>query len=49
MAAADGLHPVPDPGTITAEAERNLYGDRQDDYGHPREDFTRTGRREARS
>lgn len=28
--------------TITSEAERAVYGDRHDDYGHPREDFTRT-------
>lgn len=26
--------------TVTAEAERHVYGDRNDDYGHPREDFT---------
>jgi hypothetical protein len=28
--------------TILAEAESLVYGDRQGDYGHPREDFTRT-------
>lgn len=31
-----------EPLTVTAEAEAAVYGDRQDDYGHPREDFTRT-------
>jgi hypothetical protein len=31
-----------EPPTITAEAEAAVYGDRQGDYGHPREDFTRT-------
>lgn len=30
--------------TITAEAERLVLGDRQDDYGHPADDFARTGR-----
>ena len=29
---------------ILAEAERLVYGDRQTDYGHPKDDFTRTGR-----
>lgn len=33
---------VAEPLTILAEAEAAVYGDRQDDYGHPREDFTRT-------
>lgn len=28
--------------TILAEAEAAVYGDRQADYGHPRQDFTRT-------
>lgn len=30
--------------TITEEAQRLVLGDRQDDYGHPAEDFARTGR-----
>lgn len=30
------------PETILEEAQRHVYGDRQGDYGHPREDFTRT-------
>ena len=30
--------------TITEEAQRLVGGDRQADYGHPIEDFTRTGR-----
>lgn len=32
----------PQPATILQDAEQAVYGDRQDDYGHPREDFTRT-------
>lgn len=32
------------PETILQEAQRLVYGDRQQDYGHPIEDFTRTGR-----
>lgn len=31
------------PETITEEAQRLVLGDRQDDYGHPAEDFARTG------
>lgn len=30
--------------TLCEEAERLVYGDRQKEYGHPIEDFTRTGR-----
>lgn len=30
--------------TILEEAQVLVYGNRQDDYGHPIEDFTRTGR-----
>ena len=30
--------------TITAEAERLVLGPRQGSYGHPLDDFTRTGR-----
>lgn len=30
------------PPTILEEAQDAVYGDRQQDYGHPREDFTRT-------
>lgn len=33
---------TPEPQTITAEAEAAAYGDRQDDYGHPRQNLTRT-------
>jgi hypothetical protein len=28
--------------SVAADAQLCVYGDRQDDYGHPREDFTRT-------
>jgi hypothetical protein len=31
-----------EPPTILEEANALVYGDRQGDYGHPREDFTRT-------
>jgi hypothetical protein len=34
---------VPDE-TILQEAQRLVHGDRGQDYGHPIEDFTRTGR-----
>lgn len=34
----------PPPETILGEAERLVSHDRQADYGHPIEDFTRTGR-----
>lgn len=30
------------PASIALEAHQLVYGDRQGDYGHPREDFTRT-------
>jgi len=36
------LEPVRE--TILEEAQRLIFGDRQDAYGHPIEDFTRTGR-----
>lgn len=32
----------PTPPTILEEAQSHVYGARQGDYGHPREDFTRT-------
>lgn len=32
------------PETILEEAQRLVYGNRQADYGHPIEDFTRTGK-----
>lgn len=32
------------PETITEEAQRLVLGDRQADYGHPADDFARTGR-----
>ena len=32
----------PEQSGVAAEAHAMVYGDRQDDYGHPREDFTRT-------
>lgn len=44
----DGMYVSPDagqpdaPGSVALEAHAAVYGDRQDDYGHPREDFTRT-------
>ena len=39
------LSPPPGPKeSILAEADRLVSGDRQSDYGHPIEDFTRTGR-----
>jgi hypothetical protein len=37
-ALADG----PEHVTILEDAQAAVYGDRQQDYGHPREDFTRT-------
>lgn len=36
------LSAVEDNQTILTEAEALVYGDRQGDYGHPRQDFTRT-------
>lgn len=32
------------PETVTQEAERLIHGDRNDDYGHPLQDFDRVGR-----
>lgn len=34
--------PTPTPSTILDDAQAAVYGDREGDYGHPREDFTRT-------
>ena len=39
---ADTLEPVTE--TVLEEAQRLIFGDRQHDYGHPLDDFTRTGR-----
>lgn len=37
--------PEPEPAeSVLAEAERLVNGPRQEDYGHPYDDFTRTGR-----
>ena len=36
--------PAPAPETILQEAQRLVHGDRGKDYGHPIEDYTRTGR-----
>jgi hypothetical protein len=36
--------PETEPETILQEAQRLVHGDRGQDYGHPIEDFTRTGR-----
>lgn len=36
--------PNPPPETPLQEAQRLVHGDRQASYGHPIEDFTRTGR-----
>lgn len=42
-ATADGYAwPNPKPPTVLDEAQAAIYGDRQSDYGHPRENFTRT-------
>lgn len=32
----------PDPRALMAEAENLVYGDRNDDYGHPHDDYSRT-------
>lgn len=34
----------PPPETVLEEAQRLVYGPRQNNYGHPADDFTRTGR-----
>lgn len=39
-----GLNDLPAGETILEEAQRLVHGNRGDDYGHPAEDFTRTGR-----
>jgi len=41
-ATADGYDWPEQPGSVATEAHGLVYGDRQGDYGHPREDFTRT-------
>lgn len=41
-ATADGYDWPEQPESIALEAHNAVYGDRQADYGHPREDFTRT-------
>jgi hypothetical protein len=42
-ATADGYDwPELHRDTVTAEAEAAVYGDRGDDYGHPRDHWTRT-------
>jgi hypothetical protein len=38
------LAPEPPTETVLEEANRLVHGDRQADYGHPHDDFTRTGR-----
>lgn len=40
-AEADGYAWPAEAESIALEAHRAVYGDRQTDYGHPREDFTR--------
>lgn len=41
-ATADGYAWPEQPESVALEAHGHVYGDRQTDYGHPREDFTRT-------
>lgn len=38
----DTLEPVDE--TVLEEAQRLIYGSRNEDYGHPLDDFARTGR-----
>jgi hypothetical protein len=40
--SAEDPQPPLEPETILEEAQRLVYGDRQADYGHPLDDFTRT-------
>jgi hypothetical protein len=41
-ATADGYDwPTPTESTVLDQAQAAVYGDREADYGHPREDFTR--------
>ncbi len=40
----DGWKAAPSSKSILREAERLVHGPRQEAYGHPTDDFTRTGR-----
>lgn len=42
LAAEQPEQPATPTPSVALEAHAAVYGDRQDDYGHPREDFTRT-------
>jgi hypothetical protein len=45
LAAIDRAEdPGPEPESALQEAQRLVHGNRGDDYGHPADDFTRTGR-----